>query len=76
MRLAAVWCKVVGGSETAEAPKCYDYALRGYRELWVFMTARYGKGVSVLLGRMDTPVVQGGSVTARVPLRKPLPQYH
>ena len=26
---------VVGGSETAEAPNWYDYALRGRRELWV-----------------------------------------
>ena len=39
MRAAAVWYKVVGGSETAEAPNWYDYALRGYgrgrRELCV-----------------------------------------
>ena len=35
MRAAAVWHEVVGGSETAEAPSWYDYALRGRRELCV-----------------------------------------
>ena len=38
MRVAAafgIMCKVVGGSETAEAPKCYEYALQGRRELCV-----------------------------------------
>ena len=35
MREAAVWCKVVGGSETVEAPNWYDYALRVRRELCV-----------------------------------------
>ena len=35
MRAAAVWYKVVGGSETAEVPNWYDYALRGRRELCV-----------------------------------------
>ena len=35
MRAAAVLYKVVGGSETAEAPNWYDYALRGRRELCV-----------------------------------------
>ena len=35
MRAAAVWHEVVGGSETAEAPNWYDYALRGRRELCV-----------------------------------------
>ena len=35
MRAAAVWYKVVGGSETAEAPNWYDYALRDRRELCV-----------------------------------------
>ena len=35
MRAAAVWCKVVGGSETAEAQRCYDYALRGRRDVCV-----------------------------------------
>ena len=35
MRAAAVWYKVVGGSETAKAPNWYDYALRGHRELCV-----------------------------------------
>ena len=35
MRAAAVWYKVVGGSETAEVPNWCDYALRGRRELCV-----------------------------------------
>ena len=35
MRAAAVLYKVVGGSETVEAPNWYDYALRGRRELCV-----------------------------------------
>ena len=36
MRAAAVWYKVVGGSETAEAPnRVGDYAVRGRRELCV-----------------------------------------
>ena len=62
MRAAAVWYKVVGGSETAEAPNWYDYALRGRRELCVHDGA-LRVGVSMLLSRMDTPVVRGGSVT-------------
>ena len=40
MRVAAVWYKVVGGSETAEAPKCYDYALYGAVTSSVCMTER------------------------------------
>ena len=35
MHATAIWYEVVGGSETAEAPNCYDYALRGRRELCV-----------------------------------------
>ena len=31
MRAAAVWYKVVGGSEMAEAPNSYDYGLQLYR---------------------------------------------
>ena len=33
MRAAAVWYKVVGGSETAEVPNWYDYAVQSRREL-------------------------------------------
>ena len=35
MNATAVWYEVVGGSETAKAPNCYDYALWGRRELCV-----------------------------------------
>ena len=62
MRAAAVWHEVVGGSETAEAPNWKDYAVRGRRELCVHDGALRA-GVSMLLSRMDTPVVRGGSVT-------------
>ena len=63
MRAAAVWYKVVGGSETAEAPNWYDYALRYRRELCVHDGALRVGVFSMLLSRMDTPVVRGGSVT-------------
>ena len=65
MRAAAVWCKVVGGSETDEAPNSHDYGLRGRRELCVRDGAlRVGVcDASESYPIMDTPVVRGGSVT-------------
>ena len=66
MRAAAVWYKVVGGSETAEAPNWYDYALRGRRELCEVCVHDGALRVGVFdasASRMDTPVVRGGSVT-------------
>ena len=55
MRAAAVWYEVVGGSETAEAPNWYDYALRDRRELCVHDGALRERFL-MLLSRMDTPV--------------------
>ena len=54
MHAAAVWYKV---SETAEAPNCYDYALRGRRKLCVHDRALRDR-FSMLLGCMRTPVVR------------------
>ena len=67
MRLArsrSVSYKVVGGSETAEAPNWYDYALRDRRELLVHDGALRVGVFDASVSRMDTPVVRGGSVTS------------
>ena len=68
MRVAAafgIMCKVVGGSETAEAPKCYEYALQGRRELCVHDRALRIGGVDASVSYGHTrcePVLRGGSV--------------